>query len=424
MGTHNPQTTSPLTTMASRTATTAIARAVARSAAKPSSAARTFSSVAQKSARPATRQAQAALRSAFSQPRRGVKTLDFAGTKETVYERADWPVPKLQEYFKNDTLALIGYGSQGHGQGLNARDNGLNVIVGVRKDGESWKQALEDGWVPGKTLFPIEEALEKGTIIMNLLSDAAQSQTWSQIKPYIKKGKTLYFSHGFSVVFKEDTKVEAPEDVDVILVAPKGSGRTVRTLFKEGRGINASVAVWQDVTGKAMEKARALAVAVGTGYAYETTFEKEVYSDLYGERGVLMGGIQGMFLAQYKVLRENGHSPSEAFNETVEEATQSLFPLIGQYGMDYMYAACSTTARRGALDWAPKFEKACLPVFEELYESVKNGSETRRSLEFNNRKTYREEFAKETHEIDNQELWVAGRTVRKLRPDYKGEPVQ
>merc|ERR1711939_271238 len=256
----------------------------------------------------------AAQRAAAPALTRGMKTLDFAGTKETVYERADWPLPKLQEYFKNDTLALIGYGSQGHGQGLNARDNGLNVIVGVRKDGESWKQALEDGWVPGKTLFPIEEALEKGTIIMNLLSDAAQSQTWSQIKPYIKKGKTLYFSHGFSVVFKEDTKVEAPEDVDVILVAPKGSGRTVRTLFKEGRGINASVAVWQDVTGQAKEKAVALSMAVGCGYSYETTFEKEVYSDLYGERGVLMGGIQGMFRAQYEVLRANGHSPSEAFN--------------------------------------------------------------------------------------------------------------
>merc|ERR1712225_25116 len=417
--THNPQTTSPLTTMASRTATTAIARAVARSAAKPSSAARTFSSVAQKSARPATRQAQAALRSAFSQPRRGVKTLDFAGTKETVYERADWPVPKLQEYFKNDTLALIGYGSQGHGQGLNARDNGLNVIVGVRKDGESWKQALEDGWVPGKTLFPIEEALEKGTIIMNLLSDAAQSQTWSQIKPYIKKGKTLYFSHGFSVVFKEDTKVEAPEDVDVILVAPKGSGRTVRTLFKEGRGINASVAVWQDVTGQAKEKAVALSMAVGCGYSYETTFEKEVYSDLYGERGVLMGGIQGMFRAQYEVLRANGHSPSEAFNETVEEATQSLFPLIGQYGMDYMYAACSTTARRGALDWQHKFYDANLPVFKELYASVKDGSETRRSLEFNGRPTYNADLAKELAEIDAQEIWQAGKTVRGLRPDSR-----
>lgn len=223
----------------------------------------------------------------FLQGVRGVKTLDFAGTKEVVYERSDWPLAKLQDYFKNDTLALIGYGSQGHGQGLNARDNGLNVIVGVRKDGESWRQAIEDGWVPGQNLFPIEEAINKGTIIMNLLSDAAQSQTWPQIAPLITKGKTLYFSHGFSVVFKDDTHVVPPADVDVILVAPKGSGRTVRTLFKEGRGINSSIAVWQDVTGHAKEKAIALGVAVGSGYLYETTFEKEVYSDLYGERGVV-----------------------------------------------------------------------------------------------------------------------------------------
>ncbi|GAA5941159.1 hypothetical protein JCM10213_001737 [Rhodosporidiobolus nylandii] len=375
----------------SRSATAA--RALLRQVAAPK-AARAFSQVA----RAAPRQAPALAR--------GVKTLDFAGTKETVYERADWPLPKLQEYFKDDTLALIGYGSQGHGQGLNARDNGLNVIVGVREGGESWKQAQEDGWVPGKNLFPINEAIAKGTIIMNLLSDAAQSQTWKEIGPQITKGKTLYFSHGFSLVYAKDTGVEAPKDVDVILCAPKGSGRTVRTLFKEGRGINASIAVWQDVTGKAMEKARALAVAVGTGYAYETTFEKEVYSDLYGERGVLMGGIQGMFLAQYKVLRANGHTPSEAFNETVEEATQSLFPLIGQYGMDYMYNACSTTARRGALDWAPIFEEANRPVFEKLYASVRDGSETRRSLEFNSRKDYREAFAKETAEIDAQYVLV------------------
>ncbi|SCZ87619.1 BZ3500_MvSof-1268-A1-R1_Chr2-2g05085 [Microbotryum saponariae] len=351
---------------------------------------------------------------------RGIKSLDFGdGNAETVYERSDWPLPKLQEYLKNDTLALIGYGSQGHGQGLNARDNGINVIVGVRKDGESWRQAQEDGWVPGKNLFSIEEAIEKGTIIMNLLSDAAQSQTWSHIKPLITKGKTLYFSHGFSVVFQKDTGVIVPEDIDVILCAPKGSGRTVRTLFKEGRGINSSIAVWQDVTGKAMEKVRAIAVAVGSGYSYETTFEKEVYSDLYGERGVLMGGIQGMFLAQYQTLRENGHSPSEAFNETVEEATQSLFPLIGNYGMDYMYSACSTTARRGALDWAPKFYEANKPVFEKLYASVRDGTETRRSLDFNGRPTYREDFAKECSEIDQQEMWRAGKVVRGLRPDNK-----
>ncbi|KAG8833994.1 Bifunctional acetohydroxyacid reductoisomerase [Serendipita sp. 399] len=351
---------------------------------------------------------------AFRTQIRGVKTMDFAGTKEIVYERSDWPVEKLQEYFKNDTLAMIGYGSQGHGQAMNARDNGLKVIVGVRKGGESWEDAIKDGWVPGETLFPIEEAIKKGTIIMNLLSDAAQSATWPDIAPLITKGKTLYFSHGFSVVFKDDTKVVPPSDVDVILVAPKGSGRTVRTLFKEGRGINSSIAVWQDVTGKAKEKAVALGVAVGSGYLYETTFEKEVYSDLYGERGVLMGGIQGMFRAQYEVLRKNGHSPSEAFNETVEEATQSLFPLIGQHGM-----ACSTTARRGALDWAPIFEAANKPVFEKLYESVKNGTETRKSLEFNGRKTYRQDLERELKEIDDQEIWKAGKTVRLLRPDAK-----
>ncbi|KAI5480753.1 ketol-acid reductoisomerase, mitochondrial [Pseudohyphozyma bogoriensis] len=392
----------------------AAVRAALRQVAPKASAARAFSRVAVAAPQVAARAAAAP--AVFQ---RGIKTLDFAGTVEEVYERADWPLPKLQEYFKNDTLALIGYGSQGHGQGLNARDNGMNVIVGVREGGESWKQAQEDGWVPGKTLFPIEEAINKGTIIMNLLSDAAQSQTWNEIKPLITKGKTLYFSHGFSVVYAQDTGVTVPEDVDVILCAPKGSGRTVRTLFKEGRGINSSVAVWQDVTGKAKEKVQALAVAVGSGYSYETTFEKEVYSDLYGERGVLMGGIQGMFLAQYQVLRENGHSPSEAFNETVEEATQSLFPLIGQYGMDYMFDACSTTARRGALDWAPRFEEANLPVFRALYKSVRDGTETRRSLEFNGRKTYREDLNKELEEIRAQEIWRAGKTVRALRPDAK-----
>jgi len=351
------------------------------------------------------------------QQSRGMKTIDFAGTKETVFERSDWPREKLHEYFKDDTLALIGYGSQGHGQGLNLRDNGLNVIIGVRKNGTSWKDAVQDGWVPGTNLFEVEEAIKRGTIVMNLLSDAAQSETWPKIKPLLTKGKTLYFSHGFSPVFKDLTKVDIPKDIDVILVAPKGSGRTVRTLFREGRGINSSVAVFQDVTGKALEKAVALGVGVGSGYLYQTTFEKEVYSDLYGERGCLMGGIHGMFLAQYEVLRERGHSPSEAFNETVEEATQSLYPLIGQNGMDYMYAACSTTARRGAIDWSKKFKDTLKPVFNELYDSVADGTETKRSLEFNSREDYRDAYEKEMEEIRELEIWRAGKSVRSLRPE-------
>ncbi|OJJ80095.1 Ketol-acid reductoisomerase [Aspergillus glaucus CBS 516.65] len=351
------------------------------------------------------------------QPIRGLKSITFADSTETVYEREDWPREKLQEFFKNDTLALIGYGSQGHGQGLNLRDQGLNVVVGVRKDGASWKEAVQDGWVPGKNLFDVDTAVEKGTVVMNLLSDAAQSETWPALKPKITKGKTLYFSHGFSPVFKDLTKVDVPEDVDVILVAPKGSGRTVRTLFREGRGINSSIAVFQDVTGQAKEKAIAMGVAVGSGYLYETTFQKEVYSDLYGERGCLMGGIHGMFLAQYEVLRERGHSPSEAFNETVEEATQSLYPLIGGNGMDWMYAACSTTARRGAIDWSSRFRDNLKPLFNELYDRVQDGTETQRSLDYNSQKDYREKYEKEMQEIRDLEIWRAGKAVRSLRPE-------
>jgi ketol-acid reductoisomerase len=292
----------------------------------------------------------------------------------------------------------------------------LNVIVGVRKNGASWNEAVQDGWVPGTNLFDVDEAISRGSIVMNLLSDAAQSETWPAIKPQLK-GKTLYFSHGFSPVFKDLTKVEVPSDIDVILVAPKGSGRTVRSLFKSGKGINSSIAVWQDVTGKAKEKAIALGVAVGSGYLYETTFQKEVYSDLVGERGSLMGGIHGMFLAQYEVLRERGHSPSEAFNETVEEATQSLYPLIGGNGMDWMYAACSTTARRGALDWTNKFKDSIKPVMNDLYDSVANGSETQRSLDYNSAPDYRAKFEAELDEIRSMEIWRAGKAVRSLRPE-------
>jgi ketol-acid reductoisomerase len=296
------------------------------------------------------------------------------------------------------------------------RDNGLNVIVGLR-EGRSWDLAKEDGFIPGKTLFHIDEASDKAKTVMYLLSDAGQKTEWNNVKPYLTKGKTLFFSHGFSIVFKDRTGVIPPKDIDVVLAAPKGSGTTVRRLFLEGRGINSSVAVHQDYSGQAKERAYGLGVAIGSGYLYGTTFEKEVYSDLVGERGILMGAIQGLFQAQYEVLRANGHSPSEAFNETVEEATQSLYPLIGEKGMDWMYANCSTTARRGALDWYPKFYKANKPVFEELYREVKNGNETQRTLDANSRPDYAQQLQKELDEIKNSELWRAGQAVRQLRPE-------
>lgn len=349
-----------------------------------------------------------------------MKEIKIGNTVEQCVERSDYPPEKVKQILANETVAVLGYGVQGRGQSLNMRDNGVNVIVGQRKGGKAYDLCLEDGWVPGKTLFDPEEAAAKGTVIQYLLSDAGQKEMWPKIKPHLTAGKALYFSHGFSIVFKDQTGVVPEKDIDVILVAPKGSGTTVRRLFLEGRGINSSFAIFQDATGKARDRTLALGVAIGSGYLFETTFEKEVVSDLTGERGVLMGAIYGLWLAQYEVLREHGHSPSEAFNETVEEATQSLYPLIGEKGMDWMYANCSTTAQRGALDWFKAFRDASKPTFEKLYQSVASGEEARRTLEANSRADYRQGLEKELKEIAESEMWQAGAQVRALRPERQG----
>jgi len=314
-------------------------------------------------------------------------------------------------------VAVLGYGVQGRGQSLNMKDNGVNVIVGMREDGPGWSLAQKDGWVPGKTLFSLEEAAERGTIIQYLLSDAGQKEQWPSIKPHLKAGKALYFSHGFSIVYSDQTGVVPPKGIDVILIAPKGSGTTMRRYFLEGKGINSSYAVHQDATGRALERCLACGIAIGSGFLFETTFQKEVVSDLTGERGVLMGAIYGLWLAQYEVLREHGHSPTEAFNETVEEATQSLYPLIAENGMDWMYANCSATAQRGALDWFKRFRDASKPVFEELYKKVAAGDEARRVLDANSRKDYRQQLEKELKTIAQSEMWQAGTLVRSLRPE-------
>ncbi len=347
-----------------------------------------------------------------------MRQITIGNITETVVERADYPPEKIKAILGNETVAVLGYGVQGRGQSLNMKDNGINVVIGLReKGGRSWDLATQDGWAPGKTLFSLEEATQKGTIVQYLLSDAGQKEQWPIIKPHLTKGKALYFSHGFAIAYKDQTGVVPPKDIDVILVAPKGSGTTVRRLFLEGRGINASFAIEQDATGRARDRCLATGIAIGSGYLFETTFQKEVFSDLTGERGVLMGAIYGLWLAQYEVLREHGHSPSEAFNETVEEATQSLYPLIAENGMDWMYANCSTTAQRGALDWFRRFRDASKPVFEELYQRVAAGEETRRVLEANSRSDYREQLEKELKEVADSELWQAGAVVRSLRPE-------
>ena len=342
--------------------------------------------------------------------------LNFGGVIENVMTREEFPLEKAREILKDETIAVIGYGVQGPGQACNLRDNGFNVIVGQRQ-GKTYEKAVADGWVPGETLFSIEDACQKGTIVMCLLSDAAVMSVWPTIKPFLTPGKALYFSHGFGITYKERTGIVPPADVDVILVAPKGSGTSLRTMFLEGRGLNSSFAIFQDATGKAWDRVIALGIGVGSGYLFETTFKREVYSDLTGERGTLMGAIQGLLLAQYEVLRENGHTPSEAFNETVEELTQSLMPLFAKNGMDWMYANCSTTAQRGALDWMGPFHDATKPVFEKLYSEVKCGNEAQRSIDTNSKPDYREGLDAELKALRESEMWQAGAVVRKLRPE-------
>ena len=342
--------------------------------------------------------------------------MNFGGVEETVVTRDEFPLEKAREVLKNETIAVIGYGVQGPGQSLNLRDNGFNVIVGQRA-GKTYDKAVADGWVPGETLFSIEEACERATIIQVLLSDAAQIACWPTIQKYLTPGKALYFSHGFAVTYKERTGIVPPADVDVILIAPKGSGTSLRTMFLEGRGLNSSYAIFQDATGRAFERCIALGIGVGSGYLFETTFKREVYSDLTGERGSLMGAIQGLLLAQYEVLRENGHTPSEAFNETVEELTQSLMPLFAKNGMDWMYVNCSTTAQRGALDWMGPFHDAIKPVMEQLYESVKTGNEAQISIDSNSKPDYREKLEEELRALRESEMWQTGAVVRKLRPE-------
>jgi ketol-acid reductoisomerase len=350
-----------------------------------------------------------------------VARIDFGGVEENVVTREEVSLARARQVLSREVVAVLGYGVQGPAQALNMKENGVDVIVGGSPDRpRSWNKALEDGWVPGDTLVPWEQAVERATIVQFLVSDAGQTALWPTIEPHLSAGDALAFSHGFAIVYNDQTGVVPPNDVDVIMVAPKGSGTSVRRYFLAGSGINASYAVHQDVTGRAEERALALGVAIGSGYLFPTTFEKEVYSDLTGERGVLMGALAGVMEAQYGTLREHGHSPSEAFNETVEELTQSLIRLVAENGMDWMYANCSTTAQRGALDWRHRFREAVEPVFEDLYDSVVAGEETRIVLEVNSAPDYKGRLEEELREMRESEMWRAGAAVRSLRPENWG----
>jgi ketol-acid reductoisomerase len=350
--------------------------------------------------------------------------IDFGGVKERVVTRKEFTLAKARSVLKNEVIAVIGYGVQGPAQALNMKDNGFKVIVGqAREFKRDWDRAVADGWVPGKNLFDIEAAVKRGTIIQVLVSDAAQRAIWPTIKKHLKPGDALYFSHGFSITYRKKSGVVPPKNVDVIMVAPKGSGLNVRRNFLSGAGINSSFAIHQDATGRAKDRCLAIGIAIGSGYLFPTTFPHETNSDLTGERGVLMGCLAAIMEAQYDVLRARGHTPSEAFNETIEELTQSLIRLVDEKGMDWMYSNCSATAQRGALDWKPKFKSAVLPVFKKLYARVVSGKEAERVIKVCGAKNYPQRVARELAAMRNSEMWRAGAAVRALRPTEKARAI-
>jgi ketol-acid reductoisomerase len=341
------------------------------------------------------------------------KNIKIGNFKELVSTKKLFTIDKSKNILKNEVSSFIGYGPQGRSQSLNMRDQGYNAIIGVRK-GPSWDKALNDGWIENKNLFNIEEACHNGTIIHYLLSDAGQSKVFPKIKNYLTKNKSLYFSHGFGMIYNKHTNINPPKDIDIFLVAPKGPGIEVRNHFINNNPINASWAVYQDFSGNATEKCLAVGFAIGCENLFKTTFEKEVFSDLTGERTVLMGLLQGAFKAQYEVLRENGHSPIEAYNETIEEGLKYLYPLVLDNGMDWMFENCSTTAQRGAIDWSENYYKVLKPEINKCYESVKSGKEAQISIESNNDINYRKNLQKELDEIKDQEMWKVQKLLKNL----------
>ena len=342
--------------------------------------------------------------------------MKFGDVEENVVTRDEFTLERAREVLRDETIAIIGYGVQGPGQSLNLRDNGFKVIIGQRSGSATWDKAIRDGWVPGETLFEIGEACQRATTIQYLLSDAGQISNRELVKSHLTPGKCLYFSHGFGITYRDQTGIIPPAGVDVVLVAPKGSGTSLRRLFQAGKGLNSSYAIFQDATGRAFERVVALGIGIGSGYLFETDFQKEVFSDLTGERGVLMGALAGIIEAQYNTLRAHGHSPSEAFNETVEELTESLVPLVGEKGMAWMFANTSTTAQRGALDWRHRFRDITAPVFEELYQRVASGEQASIVIAAGSDPEYRKKLEAELTEVRASEIWRAGDQVRSLRP--------
>lgn len=254
-----------------------------------------------------------------------------------------------QDLIKTKKIAIIGFGSQGYGQSMNLKDSGCDVVLGLRLGGKSDIKAKDYGF---KTMS-IEDAVKWADIVQILIPDEIQAKVYEkQIKPYLRKGQYLMFSHGFNIHYK---KIIAPDSVNVIMVAPKGPGHTVRSEYQIGRGVPSLIAIYQDPSGNSKEIALSYASAIGAGRAgiLETTFKEETETDLFGEQAVICGGVSALIKAGFETLVEAGYSPYMAYFEVLHEM-KLLVDLINQGGLADMRYSISNTAEYGDMTRGPK----------------------------------------------------------------------
>ena len=322
-------------------------------------------------------------------------------------------------YYENDadltqldgrTVAIIGYGSQGHAHALNLRDSGVSVVVSDLPGSPNWNKAQ----AAGLRVVTTAEAAKAADIMMILVADHHQPGMFkTEIAPHLKAGKTVMFAHGFNIHFGE---IVPPKDVDVSMIAPKAPGHRVRELFTEGVGVPALVAVHQNPSGRALQNALAYAKALGCLKAgvIETTFKEETESDLFGEQAVLCGGVTELIRAGFETLVENGYAPEIAYFECLHEL-KLIVDLIQEGGMSYMRYSVSDTAEYGDYTRGPRVVDAHVREnMKKLLEEVRNGSFAREWIEEN--KSGRRNFLAMREAARHQPIEEVGRELREMMP--------
>ncbi|KJE27498.1 ketol-acid reductoisomerase [Geobacillus kaustophilus] len=322
-----------------------------------------------------------------------------------------------EQYLQGKTVAIIGYGSQGHAHAQNLRDSGVRVIVGLRK-GKSWGQAEQDGF----EVYSVREAAKQADIVMVLLPDEKQPVVYKEeIEPELEPGNALVFAHGFNIHFSQ---IVPPNHVDVFLVAPKGPGHLVRRTYAEGAGVPALIAVYQDVTGHAKETALAYAKAIGATRAgvLETTFKEETETDLFGEQAVLCGGLTALIKAGFETLVEAGYQPEVAYFECLHEM-KLIVDLLYEGGLSWMRYSISDTAQWGDFITGPRIiNDAVKAEMKKVLHDIQTGKFAKSWILEN--QANRPEFNAINRRENEHLIEIVGRELRSMMPFVKAKQIE